>query len=145
VFLLLQLALLVLWSHDEVNRTRASLPLAVLNVIVAIQLVVLSWMEDGRSIRPSSMLRSYLAITVVLDIAQARTLWLRRLKTPIAAVFTATVAVKAVMLLLESRKKTRYLKQAHADLPPEATSGIIIRSFLWWLNDLFRRGLHTDL
>src|SRR5699024_11189867 len=59
--------------------------------------------------------------------------------------FTATVAVKAVMLLLESRKKTRYLKQAHADLPPEATSGIINRSFLWWLNDLFRRGLHTDL
>ncbi|KAL3958373.1 hypothetical protein ACCO45_006535 [Purpureocillium lilacinum] len=118
VFLLLQLALLVLWSHDEVNRTRASLPLAVLNVIVAIQLVVLSWMEDGRSIRPSSMLSSYLAITVVLDIAQARTLWLRRLNTPIAAVFTATVAVKAVMLLLESRKKTRYLKQAHADLPP---------------------------
>ncbi|UNI23117.1 hypothetical protein JDV02_008955 [Purpureocillium takamizusanense] len=145
VFLLLQVALLVLWSRDEVNRTRASLPLAVLNVIVGLQLVVLSWMEDGRSIRPSTMLGTYLAITVILDIAQARTLWLRHLSTPIAAVFSATVAVKAVMLLLESRKKTTYLKQAHADLPPEATSGIINRSFLWWLNDLFRRGLSTHL
>ncbi|PHH93023.1 hypothetical protein CDD83_2133 [Cordyceps sp. RAO-2017] len=145
VLLALQIVLLALWSRHGQNRTRASLPSAVLNLIVALQLMALSWMEDGRSVRPSSFLCGYLFLTSILDLAQARTLWLRRLDTPIAAVFTASVLVKAIMLLLESRNKSGYLKPTHTDLPPEATSGIVNRSLLWWLNDLFRRGLHSTL
>jgi ATP-binding cassette subfamily C (CFTR/MRP) protein 1 len=119
--------------------------MAVLNIIVALQLVPLSWMEDGWSIRPSSALLSFLLGTVVLDLAQARTLWLCNLSTPIAATFTASLLVKVVLLLLENRGKTTYLKQAHIHLPPESTSSIINRSFLWWMNGLYRKGFRSSL
>ncbi|RDA86714.1 hypothetical protein CP532_4180 [Ophiocordyceps camponoti-leonardi (nom. inval.)] len=144
VWLALQLILLSLWSRHEQHRTRASVPSAALNVIVALQIMTLSWMEDGRSIRPSSLLSIFLLVSLVFDLAQARTLWLLRLEKPIAAVFTASTVIKAIMLLLENRNKTTYLNPTASPLPPEATSGIINRSFLWWLNDLFCRGLDHE-
>lgn len=141
----MQLILLVFWALVATGRTRASLPLAIINVIVAIQLVALSWAEDSRAIRPSSMLITFLLGTAVLDLAQARTLWLQHLSTPIAATFTASLAGKAFMLLLESHDKARYLKQMYVDLPPESTAGIINRSLLWWMNDLYRKGFRSAL
>jgi ATP-binding cassette, subfamily C (CFTR/MRP), member 1 len=82
----------------------------------------------------------YLLFTTLFDVAQARTLWLQGGRTSIAICFTVNVATKALMLLLEARGKRRYLKQEYRQLPPEATSGIISRSFLWWLNGIFYKG-----
>ncbi|KAK6826667.1 hypothetical protein RU639_004770 [Aspergillus parasiticus] len=44
------------------------------------------------------------------------------------------------MLLLEMREKTSYLQSPYRDYPPEATSGIINLSFVWWINRLFMTG-----
>lgn len=44
------------------------------------------------------------------------------------------------MLCLEESSKTSYLKQPYKDYPPEATSGILNKSFVWWLNKLFVTG-----
>jgi ATP-binding cassette subfamily C (CFTR/MRP) protein 1 len=59
---------------------------------------------------------------------------------PISATFLVIVGLKILMLLIESRGKTNYLKPDYQSLPPEATSGIINRSLLWWLNDVFKTG-----
>jgi len=111
-----------------------------------LELVALSWMEDVRSVRPSALLSVYLVFTLLFDIAQARTLWLR-LPTDrwLAAVFTSSTAVKLVLLFLEARQKKAYLRSAYGHLPPESTSGIISHSFLWWVNSLFRRGFRSLL
>lgn len=116
------------------------MPAAALNLLVAVQTFGLSWVEDTRSVRPSSLLNAYLFLTLLLDLAQARTLWLRQTNTAIAAVFSASIAAKAALLFLESRNKRRHLVARYRELPPEATSGILNRSVLWWLNGLFRRG-----
>ena len=102
-------------------------------------------MEDARSVRPSWLLNTYLLLTILLDLPQARTLWLQRTSTTIASTFTSRIGVKVVLLILEVREKRPYLKQPYKDLPPESTSGIINRSFLWWIVGLLRRGLSSQL
>ena len=57
-----------------------------------------------------------------------------------AAVQSAITGTKLAMLLLEMREKTSYLQSPYRDYPPEATSGIVSLSFVWWINRLFMTG-----
>ncbi len=141
----LQLALLVLWAPSQSFSTGASISSATLNVVVAIQILCLSWAEDSRSVRPSVVLTVYLLFTLLLDFAQARTLWLQGANTAIAAVFSASIALKLVLLVLESQSKRSFLTPSHRDLPPESTSGVLSRGVLWWLNGLLARGYRALL
>ena len=87
----------------------------------------------------------YLLLSILFDTAQARTLWLQGDKTPIAATYSASIAIKALMLLIETRQKRRYLRLEYQQLPPESLSGIIGRSLLWWINDLIKQGFRSLL
>ena len=140
-FFALQLTLLVFWAVlDKSKRTRASIPSAAINLGVASQIVILSWVEDARSVRPSSLLNIYLLITILFDVAQVRTLWLKENMVTIAATLSASTCLKMILLLLEAHGKRDFLRPEFQGLSPEATSGIISRSFLWWVNNLFHRG-----
>ncbi|KAI1128414.1 ABC transporter [Nemania abortiva] len=142
----LELSLLVLRSVEPTGTTVASLPSAVLNLVAALLVLALTGLEDVKSLRPSFLLHTYLLLTLVLDLPQARTLWLTRPNTALAAIFTASIVARAVLLLVDSwRKNHSYLQEAYQALPPESKSGIINRSFLWWMNGLFRRGLGSLL
>lgn len=141
-----QLALLILWIHSAEPRTKSSIPSAALNLIVAAQLVLLSWTEDTRSVRPSSLLSAYLLLSSLFDISQARTLWnLQDNNKAIAIAFTISVGLKSIFLLLENTGKRRYLHGEYRSLPPESTSGILHRSFMWWVNRLFLSGFKSVL
>ncbi|KAI1348977.1 ABC transporter [Xylaria sp. FL0043] len=142
----LELSLLVLRSVEPMGTTVASLPSAVLNFVAALFVLALTGLEDVKSLRPSFLLHTYLLLTSILDLPQARTLWLTRPNTAIAAIFTASIVARAVLLLVDSWGGNRsYLLEAYRILPPESKSGIINRSFLWWMNSLFRRGLGSLL
>ena len=136
----MQLALLVLWSSDDQIRTRASLPAAVCNLLAALVVVVLSYFEHVRSIRPSFLLNVYLFFSLVFDLAQARTLYLLQDDTLKASIFSAGMGIKLTLLFLEAQGKATYLRPPFRSLPPEATSGIFNQSFFWWLNSLIITG-----
>jgi len=118
---------------------------AVINLVASLHILALSWVEDARSVRPSSLIILYLLLSLLSDLPQARTRWLLGAHLPLAAVFTASVGAKLVLLALESFNKRQYLRSEYRSLPPESTSGILNRSLLWWLNDLFERGYRTLL
>ena len=138
----MELGLVVLWSLD---KTRISVASATVNFLAAIQLICLSWIEDVRSERPSTLATIYLFFTLLLDLPQARTLWLQRTHGAIAGLFSARLALKATLLVLETFEKRPYLTSPYRHLPLESTSGIINRSFLWWLNSTFQKGFRTLL
>lgn len=128
------------------DRTRASVPSAALNIVAAVELLALTWIEDARSVRPSSLLNIYLVFTTFFDAVQVRTLYLYSpANNALSAIFASTVASKVVLLFLEGGRKTAYLMPQYKSLPPESTSSIINRSFLWWVNDLFYSGLRSVL
>ncbi|KAJ5175771.1 multidrug resistance-associated protein [Penicillium canariense] len=145
VFAALQLALLISWAQKIQPYTKLSVALSSINLAVAMETVILSWVEDERSVRPSSLLAIYLLFTLLFDVVQTRTLWLSNKNSLVPSLFTASVAAKTVMVLFESLGKQKHLIGSYQDLPPESTSGIVNRSFMWWLNRLFLTGFRSLL
>ncbi|KAK2768034.1 ABC multidrug transporter [Colletotrichum kahawae] len=140
VFLCLQIVLIALWSIPSTPRARTSVAESVLGLVEAIALGALSYTEHKRSIRPSALISLYLVLTIVLDIAQARTLWLRNGLSSIAGVFTASLVIKVVILALEETPKRVLLATSEKDVAVESTTGVVSRSLFWWLNSLFFQG-----
>ncbi|KAH8881037.1 P-loop containing nucleoside triphosphate hydrolase protein [Thozetella sp. PMI_491] len=144
----LQLAELILWAAASATRTRVSIAARTVSLLSTVFLCLLSYAEHGRTIRPSTLLSTCLFITLLLDIACVRTLWLRATSDPdhvIAQISIASVAVKAVVLVVEALEKRRVLRPEYRNSSPEATGSIYNRYFFWWLNSLFRLGFRRVL
>ncbi|KZL80273.1 abc transporter [Colletotrichum incanum] len=140
VFLCLQIALTALWALPSTPSARTSIAESVLGLVEALALGAVSYVEHKRSIRPSALLGGYLVLTIVLDIAQVRTFWIRDGLTPVAAVFTASLVAKVAMLVLEETPKRAHLLGSEKGVAVESTTGVISRSLFWWLNSLFFQG-----
>lgn len=142
----IQLALLITWSSHRL--TQATIPSAILSFLAAIAILLLSNLEDGRSVRPSLILNTYLLVSLTFDAVQVRTLYLRRDEPPILGLVTTNIAVKAMLVFLESRSKRGYLMSPYNELSPESMSGFFGQSFFWWLSPIlatgFRRVLTLD-
>ncbi|MCJ1399110.1 hypothetical protein MMC11_002312 [Xylographa trunciseda] len=144
-FAIMQMVLLVLHSTNAALRTRATIAAATLTFIDALSLCVLSHLEHVRSVRPSVIINVYVLLTLPLDIARSRTLWLNDGTKSIAAVFTGTLGIKLLVLVAEAIEKRALLLPRYRYTSPETTSGIYSRSFFWWLNTLMRTGFHRVL
>lgn len=95
------------------------------------------------------LLSGYLFITLLFDIAETRTFWLAsatRSEIAFTAIFTATMAMKLVLVFLEAQHKTKWVnwdtKEPHS---PEETSGIFNIGVYFWLNSLFLNGYRKVL
>lgn len=120
--------------------TRATVPSAVLSFLASVLVLPLSRLESNRTIRPSSLLSLYLLVSVAFDAIQVRTLFLRHDESAILGLFTTSVALKLILLVLESMNKRRYLRAPYSSYPPESTSGLFGRSLFWWLNPMLATG-----
>ncbi|KAI8283986.1 ABC transporter atnG [Colletotrichum sp. SAR 10_98] len=118
---------------------------AVLGLLASLGVGLLSWLEHDRSVRPSFVLSTYLFLSVLLDTARARTLWMLGPNQTIPAIFTCTLALRAVMILLESTEKRRILVPQHKGYSKEVTSGTFNRSVFFWLTSLFINGYRNIL
>ncbi|TDZ58384.1 ABC transporter atnG [Colletotrichum trifolii] len=144
----LNLALLALWataSSGDITHTRATIPTTVLTLMASVGFGLLSWLEHDRSVRPSFVLSTYLFLSILLDIARARTLWMLGRNQTIPAIFTCTLAVRAIMILLESTEKRRILVPHLKGYSKEVTSGTFNRSVFFWLSSLFINGYRNIL
>lgn len=108
-------------------------------------MVLLSYTDHGKSARPSVLLNIYVLFTLLLDAAQARTLFLlarggNHQEFRYSCIFVATVAVKLVVLLLESRSKERWVQWDEKEHSPEETSGVFSLGVFFWINSLFLAG-----
>lgn len=145
VYMVLHLVLLALWGSGQAPRTAATIPCTVVSVVAFIVFFYVSHLEHLRSLRPSTVLNVYLGISLILDIARARTLWLIINNQVVAACFSASCALKAVVLVLEATEKQSLLIDRSKASAKEATSGIYSRSLFWWLNSLLWNGCKSLL
>ncbi len=126
VYAILTLALLVLTAAHSRTVTPLLVASTSLSFVAALCICVISFLEHGRSPRPSVLLSGYLPLTLLFDITQTRSLWLSAQSSDDFAfvkIFTAALAVKVVMIALESRHKTKWLHWDWKDHSPEETSG----------------------
>lgn len=136
----MQLALLVVWCAQRTETTKLSIPSAVISLINAIICCWLSYAEHNKSLRPSSILSIYFFFTLFFDGVQTRTLWLQGYSNSICGIFVTSLALKAVILVLEAWEKTPYLASRLEARSPEETSGIFNRSVFYWLNNILLSG-----
>ncbi|KAF8857368.1 putative multidrug resistance protein [Acephala macrosclerotiorum] len=137
----IQLGLLICWSRYRV--TRATVPSAILSFLASVFVLFLSRFEHSRAVRPSSLIIAYLLVSVTFDAVQVRTLFLWHDERAILGLLTTSVGLKLVLLLFESMNKRRYLRAPYNTYPPESTSGLLGRSFFWWLNPMLATGFRT--
>ena len=140
----LQLAIVATWALPSTPRTQLSLAAAVLSLVDSVVIGVLLYAEHMRSLSPSVLLGTYLGISAVLDLPQARSLFSQSVyrNTPLAGLFTATLTTKLGLLVLEEVPKRPLLVPKYKDAALESTSGPISRSLFLWLNGLFFRGFN---
>jgi ATP-binding cassette subfamily C (CFTR/MRP) protein 1 len=139
--------LLILWSNPSASteRTRTTIPSATFALIDVVVFSVLSPLEHNRSLRPSVLLNIYLFFSLLFDIVRIRTLWLIQ-QNAISALFTASCALKLIILMLESIEKKRYSESVgQTDYSPEETSSILSAGLFLWLNRLIRSGFKKTL
>lgn len=94
------------------------------------------------------VLSIYLFLTLLPDTAHARTLWLSitsHVMRTNTRMFTAAVAFKMTALLLESKRKTAWLRWDSGKHSPEESSGFFDLGMFTWLSRLFRAGYSSVL
>ncbi|KAK3311928.1 ABC transporter [Apodospora peruviana] len=139
----LHLAVLILGTQLE-NETQLSTAARSLAFVSSVLILPLTILEDGRSKRPSFLLGVYLFFSALFDVVQTRTRWLVSVDdfdhVVLARLYTAAVAAKVVLLLLESQRKP-----THANRSPEETSGPFGLVIYRWLGPLFFKGYRNVL
>lgn len=137
---------MALWSLSPAPRTRTSLAEAAVGILEAVAIAATSYAEHRKSIKPAALLNGYLLLSVVLGIAPARTYWLRPgLRGGVAGAYTASLAVKALLLVLEEAPKKRLVADDGKDAAPETVAGVVSRGVFWWLNSLLFTGARALL
>ncbi|KAK4246736.1 canalicular multispecific organic anion transporter 1 [Corynascus novoguineensis] len=148
IFSVLQLALLVLSSTKSRRFGAFFIPADVVTLLSGLCMLPLSYLEHSRSPRPSILLGAYLFVTILLDIAQTRTLWLASTNSDELAfsrIFTCGVAFKALIIILESHSKSRWIRWNVKEHSPEETTGLYGLGAYVWLNRLFLTGYRKVL
>jgi ATP-binding cassette subfamily C (CFTR/MRP) protein 1 len=134
----IQLALLILWVKQPL--TRLSVASAALGFVGAVAVVILVGIEHNRILRPSSLVLLYLLATLFTDAIQIRTLFLRGYVAAIARLSCASLASRALLLVVESWTKESYLKPVEDGYSPEELASVFSRSVFWWLNPILLLG-----
>lgn len=118
---------------------------AVSNLVGSLGVVVLSYFEHRRSIRPSDILVLYLLATILVDSLH---LWFG-LAYPasngsvdrlITQRLMLNILFRGVQLFVESSRKDALLVGTRSRLAPEETAGILQRTFFSWVNSVLKRG-----
>jgi len=110
--------------------------IATLNLAASLAMLPLSYLEDERNFRPSSLLVFYLIVSVLDDGTKLwdTTIWMSSRFSIVKSILL--VCIKLALCGLESQSKETCFIQQHQDISPEAYKGLINRTFFWWLNDL---------
>ncbi|KAK0649696.1 putative ABC multidrug transporter [Cercophora newfieldiana] len=146
VFVGIQIALVAIASKNSGPGEPSNIAAAVLALCASLVMIPASLYEHSRSLKPSTYLSIYLLFTIIFDVARTRTQWLSYSGAPFTKVFTASMATKIGLLLLESQHKTRWIAAVEGPLKnPELTSGIFSQSLYFWLNRLISRGYRSNL
>ncbi|KUM59972.1 hypothetical protein ACN42_g7172 [Penicillium freii] len=139
----LELSLLILVAAGSFHVTKMFIASSVLNLVSALLMITLSVVDHSKSPRPSVLLSSYLFLTLFLDVAQARTLFLSSDDKPeltYSSIFVAAIALKTGILLLEAQQKSKWVGWDEKEHSPEETSGIFSLGVFFWLNKMFLVG-----
>ncbi|KAF2470392.1 putative ABC multidrug transporter [Lindgomyces ingoldianus] len=144
----LELSLVIVMAVGSLQATRLFVAASTLKLVAASVMVFLSFVDHSKSRRPSVLLSSYVVLTLLLDAAQARTLFLlsdRGIEIAWSSIFVTALSLKCGILFLEAQGKSKWINWDQKEHSPEETSGIFSLGVFFWLNKIFLRGYRQIL
>ncbi|RBR10554.1 uncharacterized protein FIESC28_09418 [Fusarium coffeatum] len=145
----LHLVLVVLWATllrpSNTRLDRVSIAAACVSFASSLMSCILSRAEHAKSARPSSLLNVFFAVSLLLDVALLRTLWLVPVSVAIPAVFTAAFVLKGILVVAEGWSKAPYLVSGSGIHSPEVTAGLYARVVFTWVAPLLLTGFRKLL
>lgn len=140
VMLVSHLLFLVFRLGAPALHTRLAVSSGVLGAAATLAAGIRSFFEDQRSLKPSDLLVLYFSVSTVLYIPRLRTLWMMPSADLPKAMWTVVFVGTAVLVFVESAKKTRFLRPSYRSATTEQTTGFWSRSFFFWVLPFFRAG-----
>lgn len=123
----------------------AGFPAALLGFVSAVLMTVLSSQEHRRTVQPSDVLTISLIVSAACDSFIARAVYLPGRNAeedhyfwPL--LYLALAGIKLLLFAFELLPKTSLLLPGWTEVPIEESSGIINKTFFWWLNRLIAHG-----
>ncbi|KAH8591587.1 P-loop containing nucleoside triphosphate hydrolase protein [Bisporella sp. PMI_857] len=135
-----ELAALVLCLTSTPRPDRFPIATNVVCFAAALAVCQLSFLEHGRSVKPSTLLILYLLASIICEGVLLLSFFLAHGISATASVFVAAFGLKFLFLILESISKRSYLRAPYRELPIEQTASDLNRAFLFWINDLISLG-----
>jgi ATP-binding cassette subfamily C (CFTR/MRP) protein 1 len=135
-----ELASLILCLTSTPRPDGSSIAANVVSFAAALAVCQLSFLEHGRSIKPSTLLTGYLLASIICEGVLLRSFYANHRGSATAPVLTAAFGLKFLFLVLESTNKRSYLREPYKELSVEQTASDLNRIFLFWVNDLILLG-----
>ncbi|MBE3047417.1 hypothetical protein IMZ48_33875 [Candidatus Bathyarchaeota archaeon] len=118
---------------------------AIISFLACIGLYPLLLLEHTRSIKPSDLAVVYLLASLACDSADLGKVVYENGTSVGILPATASLLLKFVLMVAESRGKERILRGPPGQWPPEKLSGVLGRAFFWWINPILAQGYRNIL
>lgn len=115
-----------------------STPAAAIYIATTLAAIILSFLEDQRTIQPSDTLFVYFSALSILYIPHLRTLWLIPSIPDPRGLFTAIYIVVVMTTVLESARKVNFIQPVYQNVTVEEIHGFWGRNLFAWVLPLFR-------
>lgn len=127
--------------EDPDLHTRVGLASGVVNIIATGAAILLSFLEDQRSIKPSDLLVVYYSAEILLSLPQLRSLWqIPTASVACRALWTTILVFNTGVLISESIHKPRFLRPIHQKTTREGILGFWGQSFFIWVLPVLQNG-----
>lgn len=101
---------------------------------------ILSILEHGRSVTPSTLLTIYLFFSIFCDVVQFGLLHVAKNLCSLSTLPLAIFITKIALLICEAQNKTSILREPYRNLAPEKRAGFFETAFFWWVNEFIALG-----
>ncbi|OAA75848.1 ABC multidrug transporter [Akanthomyces lecanii RCEF 1005] len=128
-------------------RTDTSVPAASMELIAALTIGSIIYMEHRHAIRTSALLGISLLAGILIDIVKSRSFFLRHGLAALGALAVASGSLRLCLLILEeiSRRALVVDKGIRQSLSAEATSGFMTRLLFLFLTPMLTAGFSQEL
>ncbi|KAJ5756916.1 ABC transporter integral membrane type 1 [Penicillium nucicola] len=124
-------------------RTKISTPATAINIATSFAAIVLSFLEDQRTVQPSNTLIIYFSAVSILYLPHLRTLWLIPSAIVPRGLFTAIYIIVIITAVLESAQKVHFIQPLYRNVAIEELHGFWGRNLFAWVLPLFRNAYRS--
>ncbi|KAK2012789.1 P-loop containing nucleoside triphosphate hydrolase protein [Colletotrichum eremochloae] len=113
---------------------------AIASFVACVGLGPLLFLEHNRSLKSSDLGIVYLLVSLACDLAESGEIVSEDATFAFLTPRIANICVKALLLVIECRRKRTILRRPDGQFSPEEQANVLDRIFFWWINPILAQG-----